>query len=51
MVNKPINCLTISALALSFEEYKVRQLNTGQRIAVNRSGINADFIGLHQRFL
>ncbi len=42
--------MTISAFDLCFEEYKIRQLNASQRIAVNRSGINPDFIGLHKWF-
>ena len=42
--------MAISTFDLCFEEYKIRQLNASQRIAVDRSGINADFIGLHKWF-
>ena len=35
---------------LSCKKLKLRQLDTGKGIAVNRSGVDTDFIGLHQRF-
>ena len=35
-------------LTSSLEKYNIRELNTGQRIPIDRSRINADFIGLQQ---
>ena len=33
------------------KKYKLRQLDTSKFTTVNRSGINTDFIGFHQRFI